>query len=685
MCHSLLLSLPNYSPLLPQFVPSLVFTPTVGFALLCLHFLQTHASLVYFAKMPEAWVILQHRTMARWISSKVTTLVTDVTKDLSDGLVLIELINKISAETECSSYRLTPVHKKPSFRLQKLENVDDALQYCRLVLKINTCTISAENVVEGNLKLVLGLIWSLFVYSSSRLISLSNEGTSIGEIKAILLAWVNDLGRRRAISHVSNFNKDWSLQQEMRPDLIFASILDFYAPNFVNYSEILEGKRVANLSMIITRAADELGIPRLAEAEDFNVLVPEEKCVIFYVLEWYLFFEVNAEPASAVESEALVRSGHSDVPDEAKLLDFIQLVLAAVKFRNRYETRSLRLLNCVNENINKIADMKHDFEANIKPAKLASMINKYCADLGAVSDFTEVLAQRNYFPHIYSTYSKFTSLLSSYEHFRLLLKPDYFYHDYPELQTLYKSVETNLKSAGIPNGYQPLKLLSLSALASRLSALDQADMELSRLIGPELEAICSSQIQSISLLIEALKSKLRSTKTVAESAKLYISSLDELQRFKSELANFSIRLQQKNTTSDLRAVIRSIETLDIPQTPDSPMDSQFVLFQEMALSQKNRSHLTFSDVRKFFKRILEPGAIGATDLNDFIQLIPTRRLLNRSESDDFSREYTLDDSDDANSIFDSVLKTLEHKLLGNYNKIFDLGLMVTKLENGFKV
>lgn len=623
--------------------------------------------------MPEPWVMAQHRTMARWISSKVAAPVTDVTKDLSDGLVLIQLINTILHETQLSPYRLNPVYKKPTFRLQKLENADDVLKFCSLVLQINTCNISAENIVNGDLKLVLGFIWTLFVYASSRLISLSNEGRSVLEIKTILLAWLNDLGRRKALPQVCNFNKDWSVQQEKRPDLIFAAILDFYFPNFVSYSAFVEGKRLTNLHTVITRAEQELDIPQLAQPEDFNVLVPEEKCIIFYLLQWYVTLEVNAD----VDVDA---GEEKEAAQQATLGTFVRLVLAAVKAKNRYDTKSLRLLNCLNDNIAKLGDLRHDTETHIVPVDLAGEIDTYCATINPAEPLAAALAGRSNFFRIEQTFHALRHRMTVYEQFRFKTKPALFHHDMPELQSLAKAVQAELKEAGIA-GYQPLKLLTLGLLASRLDALNDADKKLCRVLDAELERVWALRLQHLDALVATLEQRLRGEASVPECARTFVAHLDILQNIKSEIGEYRERLKQVHTTADLRVMLDTLDTLTTPATPETPCELPFALFQEHTSAQKNRSNLTFSDVKRFFRSALGSSAVLPRELHEFVQLIPTRRLLNRSESDDFSRSYALDDSDDE-TIFD-VLRTLEHKLLGN--KLYDLGLMVTKMENGFKI
>lgn len=614
--------------------------------------------------MPEAWVVSQHRTMARWISSKVETTVSDVTKDLCDGLVLVELVNCIAVESGASRFVLTPVYSKPNFHIQKVENVDDMLQYCRLVLQLNTCNISAENVVGGDLKLILGLIWTLFVFSSSRLISLQNDGRSIGEIKAILLAWLNNLGRRKALLEITNFNKDWSLQRERRVDLVFASILDVYIPDVIRYSEYVQGRKLANLHKLVGLACD-LGIPDLAVAEDFNVLVPEEKCVIFYVLQWYTFFEMSEAPETTAEEK------------EHSISEFISEILDTVKVKHRYETRALRLVNQINTNACKLRGLQN--EGTLLNRDLPTQLDFYCAEVsGSSADISLQLTARGDFAQISESLVALKDILKRYEHFKVAVRPVFVYHDFPEVQALSKTIRNSLKHAGVP-GYQPIKMLGLDALASRLQLLTETEKELGEALLHVLDQIRTSRLSAIDTLLSSLEKGLQSH-AVPASTKKFVENIDWLVRTKNDLDYFHAVLRQNHTTSDLRALFESLETMEVPLTPETPGESGFFLFKHAVLQQSNRANLTYSDVRHFLKCMMH----DQRDLKDFLLLVPSRRLLPRSESDDFTG-YSSEESDDSRSIFDDAQRKLEHKLSGNYNKLYDLGELVARLENGFLV
>ncbi|EEQ36792.1 hypothetical protein CLUG_00915 [Clavispora lusitaniae ATCC 42720] len=627
----------------------------------------------------SSWASAQERTMARWLSSKINTPIVDLVSAVGDGLVLVQLINCISAETGASSYILSPVHPRPTFRIHKLENVADVLQFCRLELKINTCNISAENIVDGDVKLILGMIWTLFVFATSQSMSMKNETSSVAEIKAILLKWLNNVCRRRALPVLSNFNSDWSFQRMRRPDLVFACILDTFLPGLVTYDDFPNGKMLANMELLCNVAETKLGIAPLAVPEDFNMLVPDEKCIIFYVLQWYLFFE-SADDATVVQD-----SDNDAVPASPKdsILSFLSSLISAVKLRNRYETMSLRLVNHINNARSSLSRTEESLERCIASYNMSCELNQYCAEL-STSDWENELAGRGNSVHITNAISSIRNIMSQYEQFRLQVKPVLFHQDLPELKALFKSVQAELKKCGISSGYLPSKQLSLFSICDRLALLDQLDRQVGEKLQAYVEELRWTKLQKLGSLVSMLHSTLHQQKSISEPLKAFVDSIDMLSSFKCELDVFGERIRQKHTTAELRAIIGSAESLDVPDTPVTPEQSAFEMFKALVAAEQNQRNLSGSDIRDFLKRIVPVGKFSSLDVSSLLQAIPTRRLLVRSESDNLM-SYASDDSEDSGSVFEEAQRQLEHKLLGNYNILYDLDAFVTRMENGFKL
>lgn len=634
--------------------------------------------------MVEPWVLSQQRTMARWVSSKVSRAreIHDISVDLCDGLTLLELVNVIAKETDACSYVLSPIYRKPTFALQKMENVDDILKFCRLVLQLNTCNISAEDVVQGNTKLILGLIWSLFVYSLARLVSKS-ESRSMTEIKSILLRWLNVTGKTKALPELTNFNKDWSLQQEKRPDLVFAAVLDFYVPKLVDYKKIHQGKKLSGLKEIISLAESSLGIPDLAVADDFNVLVPDEKCVLFYVLEWYMFFEVHKKE---IPLDLILECRDISETAGVDLTSFFLVVLRAVKLKNKYDTKSLRLLNQLNFNLDKFEKRLEKLKLHNSTSNLLTVIDQFCAEINGLGDLEVQLTSRNELNVNESDVKNLQNILSESIKFKLDVKPAILYSDFPELKNLSKSLDLELKTGGFRCSYEPLKALSLESLFTKLKMLLNKEETLCTDIEATLSKLFATNLKNIDQLICFVAKTLpKADKHASESVQKFTIGLETLLALRNQMHDYQIKIQQEHTTSDLKVLANSIEYYDLPPTPNTPDESQFMAFRQEVDSQINQSNLTYSDVKKFMAKLMSTQQMNGPEFQEFLRLIPTRAYLSRSESDDFGIGCHLDESEDSDGIFDRVLRTLECKLTGAQDKIYDLSLLISRMEAGFNV
>lgn len=627
-----------------------------------------------------SWIHSQHRAMARWVGSKVGKPIEDLTTALNDGLVLAKLVNVIAEESGTSEYVLQPIYQKPTLHLQKVENIDDVLKFCRLILQINTCSVSAENVVEGDLKLILGLIWTFFVYSTLTLISIANEGNSIHEIKQILLRWINSVGRSRALPEIGNFSKDWSLQTSLRPDLVFAAICDYYVLDaLLHFNDLKNGKPVANLDLVFAQADLKLQIPQLLVPEDFNVLVPDEKSIILYLLQWYTFFELTPD----IPDSPVIPQENTNV-----LAQFVRLCLEALKAKNSYESKALRLVEQVNSNIMKLSNLNEELCLTIVPANLGHQLDEFCGDLRG-SKIVDQLSSRTQYPHISMFGQFFVDLLTAYEHFSLQLKPTYLHHDFPELQALLKAVSVSLSRTGIPS-FQPEKNVALSTIATRLECLNELDKIVGEKMLEVLSQLCGSKIANVDGLLATIEAHLKahSREPIPPVLKQYVDDLSQVMELKQHLDRFNGVLRPKRSAQGLQILVDSLETIDVPETPETPTTEQTMAFQkfkDIVALQHNQQNLTHSDLTRFMDNLAD---LPKNDKKEFVLLVPSRRMLNRSESDEFST-YGLDENTSVNeeelALFDRVQQTVEQKLAGTYNKLYNLAEFVERLEGGFSV
>ncbi|KAG0425017.1 hypothetical protein HPB47_027792, partial [Ixodes persulcatus] len=98
------------------------------------------------------------KTFTKWVNKhliKASKRVDDLFVDLQDGHSLLSLLEVLSGET-------LP-REKGRMRFHMLQNVQTALNFLRY-RKIKLVNIRAEDIVDGNPKLTLGLIWTIILH-----------------------------------------------------------------------------------------------------------------------------------------------------------------------------------------------------------------------------------------------------------------------------------------------------------------------------------------------------------------------------------------------------------------------------------------------------------------------------------------------------------------------------------------
>ncbi|CAK1543367.1 unnamed protein product [Leptosia nina] len=112
----------------------------------------------FFIQQADERDAIQKKTFTKWVNKhlkKVNRHVNDLFEDLRDGLNLISLLEVLSGEH-------LP-RERGRMRFHMLQNVQMALDFLRYK-KIKLVNIRAEDIVDGNPKLTLGLIWTIILH-----------------------------------------------------------------------------------------------------------------------------------------------------------------------------------------------------------------------------------------------------------------------------------------------------------------------------------------------------------------------------------------------------------------------------------------------------------------------------------------------------------------------------------------
>ncbi|XP_061114993.1 filamin-A-like isoform X2 [Conger conger] len=225
------------------------------------------------------WKKIQQNTFTRWCNEHLKCInkrIANLQTDLGDGLRLIGLIEVLSQRKMFRKY-----NQRPTFRQMQLENVSVALEFLEKE-NIKLVSIDSKAIVDGNLKLILGLIWTLILhYSISMPMWDEEQEEDQGKQKTPkqrLLGWIQN---KVPDLPIANFSRDWQTGQAL------GALVDSCAPGLCpDWDAWDKEKPVDNAREAMQQADDWLGIPQVitpAEIVDPNV---DEHSVMTYLSQF---------------------------------------------------------------------------------------------------------------------------------------------------------------------------------------------------------------------------------------------------------------------------------------------------------------------------------------------------------------------------------------------------------------
>ncbi|XP_034726061.1 filamin-B [Etheostoma cragini] len=223
------------------------------------------------------WKKIQQNTFTRWINEHlkcVNKRIGDLQLDLGDGLRLIALLEVLSHKTMYRKY-----HARPNFRQMKLENVSVALEFLDKE-NIKLVSIDSKAIVDGNLKLILGLVWTLILHYS---ISMpvwegEDEEAESKTPKQRLLGWIQ---HKIPDLPINNFSQDW------RNGKALGALVDSCAPGLCPDWETWDPvKPVENATEAMQLADDWLGIPQVMAPEEIIDPSADEQSMMTYLSQF---------------------------------------------------------------------------------------------------------------------------------------------------------------------------------------------------------------------------------------------------------------------------------------------------------------------------------------------------------------------------------------------------------------
>ncbi|XP_032293275.1 microtubule-actin cross-linking factor 1 isoform X46 [Drosophila virilis] len=224
---------------------------------------------------------IQKKTFTKWVNKhlkKANRRVVDLFEDLRDGHNLLSLLEVLSGEH-------LP-REKGKMRFHMLQNAQMALDFLRYK-KIKLVNIRAEDIVDGNPKLTLGLIWTIILHFQISDIVVGKEDNV--SAREALLRWARRSTARYPGVRVNDFTSSW------RDGLAFSALVHRNRPDLLDWRKARNDRPRERLESAFHIVEKEYGVTRLLDPEDVDTNEPDEKSLITYISSLY---DVFPEPPS---------------------------------------------------------------------------------------------------------------------------------------------------------------------------------------------------------------------------------------------------------------------------------------------------------------------------------------------------------------------------------------------------
>jgi len=185
--------------------------------------------------------------------------------------------------------------------------------------------MGAEDVVDGNRKIILGLIWTLILRFT--ISDINAEGMTA---KEGLLLWCQRKTACYEECEVRDFSASWN------DGLAFCALLDIHRPDLIDYDQLDKSDHKGNMQLAFDIAHEEIGIPKLLDVEDVcDVPKPDERSLMTYIAYWFHAFS---------QMEKVENAGR-------RVEKFVNNMQGAWEMQSAYERRMRALLKTIREQV----------------------------------------------------------------------------------------------------------------------------------------------------------------------------------------------------------------------------------------------------------------------------------------------------------------------------------------------
>ncbi|KAM7340815.1 hypothetical protein ACRRTK_001430 [Alexandromys fortis] len=249
---------------------------------------------------------VQKKTFTKWINARFSKSgkppISDMFSDLKDGRKLLDLLEGLTGTSLPKERGSTRVHA--------LNNVNRVLQVLHQN-NVELVNIGGTDIVDGNHKLTLGLLWSIILHWQVKDV-MKDVMSDLQQTNSekILLSWVRQTTRPYSQVNVLNFTTSWT------DGLAFNAVLHRHKPDLFSWERVVKMSPIERLEHAFSKAHTYLGIEKLLDPEDVAVQLPDKKSIIMYLTSLFEVLPQQVTIDAIREVETLPRKYKKECDEE---------------------------------------------------------------------------------------------------------------------------------------------------------------------------------------------------------------------------------------------------------------------------------------------------------------------------------------------------------------------------------
>jgi hypothetical protein len=240
-------------------------------------------------RLEKEWEAVQRKAFTHWVNSYLGRRgisVENLEEGLKSGVNLVHLLELLARQDMDFKF-----YKTPKLKIHMIENCNQSIKWLK-THDVPNVTISAENVVDGDTKMILGFCWVLLRHFRFGL----DKDTSFEDA---LLKWVKEQLVDYTDIEITNFKTSFCDGRAL------LALNHKWDNNVIDYKSFDKNDPIKNIATALKLAEEHMKVPSIIEPRSLAQGDTKEKQVILYVSLLFNAFQAELEKRRlAGESQA---------------------------------------------------------------------------------------------------------------------------------------------------------------------------------------------------------------------------------------------------------------------------------------------------------------------------------------------------------------------------------------------